>query len=184
MPYLKVATDAPFGLLPDAAPLRIREYVKAATTTIFGGDIVTMLSTGLVDRINDAWGILGPVVGVAAETTLSASAGTTIALYDHPDQLFVCQEDSVGTAIAQTHVGNSFGPVGLIPTGTANLARNRSILQMDTSTTTATGAQMLQFLGLHPVEGTTYPSASSSPRKVIVKINPGFHFFASPSAGI
>jgi len=184
MPYLKAATDAPFGLAPHTNALRVNSYVKASTATIFAGDIVQLLSDGTVNRLNDFWGTAGPVVGVAAETQASASAGTTIMVYDHPNQLFVCQEDSVGTAIAQTHLGNSASPTGLIPTTAAQLARARSITQLDTSTVTATGAQMFQFMGLHPIEGTTYPSAASNPRKVIVKINPGFHYFASNSSGI
>src|SRR3989304_10349828 len=125
MPYLKKATDAAFGLAPYTAPLRVNSYVKGSTIDIFAGDIVTLLATGLAVSMTAPG--LGPVIGVSAETTLSASAGTTVMVYDHPDQLFVCQEDSVGTAIAQTHFGTTFKPTGLPPGTAAQGTRARSL---------------------------------------------------------
>lgn len=184
MPYLKAATDAAFGLAPYTAPLRVASYVKGSTVNIFAGDIVTLLSTGLVVSMTDP--SIGPVVGVSAETTLSASAATTVFVYDHPDQLYVCQEDSVGTAIAQTHLGNLFQVTGLTPGTAAQVTRGRSITQLDTSTTAATAVaeSTLQFIKLHEIEGTTFPSASGNPRKVVVKILAGRLFYATQSGAI
>jgi hypothetical protein len=185
MPYLKAATDAAFGLMPYTAPLRVNTYVKGATVNIFAGDLVTLLSTGLVTSLADP-AIARLIVGVSAETTLSASAGTTVQVYDHPDQLYVCQDDSVGTAIAQTHLGNVFEVTGLTPGTAAQVTRGRSITQMDTSTAAAAaiGASVLQFVKMHEIEGTTFPATAALPRKCVVKIMAGSHFYATDSGAI
>ena len=186
MPYLKPATDAPFGLAPHTVPLRIGTYTKATTTNLFAGGIVILDSAGEVVPLATLTGVNNLVVGVAAETTLSASAGTTVQVYDHPDQLFVCQEDSVGTALSQTLVGNVFQATGLTPGTAAQVTRGRSITQLDTSTgvATAIGASMLQLVKMHEIEGTTMPTGTGDPRKVVVKFLAGTHFYATQSGAI
>lgn len=186
MPYLKKATDAPFGLMPYTAPLRVNSYPKATTTTIYAGDIVTLLATGLVNSLPTIDGSNQPIVGVAAETTTSASAGATVMVYDHPDQLYVIQDDDVGTAIAETHIGNLFAVTGLNPGTAAEVTRGRSITEMDTSTTAATvvGASMLQFIKLHEIESGSYPSSAGSPRKCVVKILASNLWYATQSGAI
>ena len=127
------------------------------------------------------------IVGVAAETTTSASAGATVQVYDHPDQLYVIQDDDVGTAIAETHIGNVFPVTGLNPGTAAQVTRGRSITQMDTSGATATvgvGSSMLQFIRLHEIEAGSYPSAAGSPRKCVVKILAGNLWYATASGAI
>ena len=187
MPYLKKNTDAPFGLAPFTAPLRVNSYPKATTTNIFNGNIVTLLSTGLVQSLAAPDGSIQPVVGVAAETTLSASAGATVLVYDHPDQLYVIQDDDVGTAIAETHIGSLFTVTGLTPGTAAEVTRGRSITEMDTSSVTATvgvGASMLQFIKLHPIEDGSYPSSAGSPRKCVVKVLAGQTWYATSSGAV
>ena len=186
MPYLKAATDAPFGLAPYTVPLRINPYVKATTTNFFAGDIAIMDSGGEVVPLATLGGAQALIVGVAAETTVSASAGTTVQIYDHPDQLFVCQEDSVGTALSQSLVGNVFQFTGLTPGTAAQVTRGRSITELDTSTgvATAIGASMAQLIKMHPIEGTTMPTGTGDPRKVVVKFLAGSHFYATQSGAI
>lgn len=185
MPYLKKATDAAFGLAPYTAALRVAQYVKASTTDIFAGDLVILNSSGLVVSLADQ-AAAHLVLGVAAETTTSASAGTTVMVYDHPDQLYVCQEDSDGTALSQTLVGNVFQVTGLTPGTAAQVTRGRSITEVDTSTgvATAIGASMLQLVKMHELEGTTMPTGTGDPRKVVVKILAGSHFYATQSGAV
>jgi len=185
MPYLRKDTDAPFGLAPYSVPLRVAQYTKASTTNIFAGDLVEVLNTGLVRSIASQDGAM-LIVGVSAETTVSASAGTTVMVYDHPDQLYTVQDDDVGTAIAETHIGNSFLATGLTPGTAAQVTRGRSITEMDTSTANATVGvpQPLQFIRLHEIEGASYPAAAGSPRKVVVKVIAGYHLFATQSGVI
>jgi len=185
MPYLKKATDAPFGLMPHTAPLRLNTYPKAAAMAIFRGDVVELLSTGLVGRLADVAGRNRLIIGVAAETTTTASAATSISVYDHPDQLYVCQEDSVGTYLQATHLGNLFSVTGLSPAASQEAA-GVSITQMDTSTTTATitADSVVQFIKMHGIEGTTFPTATGDPRKVVVKFIAGTLFYATQSGAI
>ena len=185
MPHLKKDTDAPFGLAPYTAPLRITEYTKGSTINIFNGDLVEVLSTGLVRSIATQDGAM-LIVGVAAETTVSASAATTVMVYDHPDQLYVVQDDDVGTALAQTHVGNTFLATGLTPGTAAQVTRGRSITEMDTSSANATVGvpQPLQFIKLHEIESGSFPSAAGSPRKCVVKVIAGYHLYATQSGVI
>jgi len=186
MPYLKKNTDAPFGLAPYTVPLRVNSYTKASTTTIYAGDIVTLLATGLVNSLPAIDGSNQPVLGVAAETVTSASAGTTVMVYDHPDQLYVIQDDDVGTAIAQTHVGNLFTVTGLNPGTAAEVTRGRSITEMDTSSAAATvvGASLLQFVRLHEIETGGFPSAAGSPQKCVVKFLASNLFYATQSGAV
>lgn len=186
MPYLKANTDAAFGLAPYSAPLRTTQYAKASTTDIFAGNVCILNSSGQVVSLSDLSGVNNLVVGVAAETSLSASAATTIMLYDHPQQLYVVQDDDVGTAMAQTLVGNVFQVTGLTPGTAAQVTRGRSITQLDTSTgvSTAVGVSMLQLIKMHEIEGGTFPSAAGSPRKVVVKFLAGTHFYSTQSGAI
>jgi hypothetical protein len=186
MPYLKKATDTAFGLAPYTVPLRIGQYVKASTTNFFAGDIAIMDSAGEVVPLATLGGAQALVVGVSAETALSASAGTSIQLYDHPDQLFVIQEDSDGTALSQTLVGNVFQVTGLTPGTAAQVTRGRSITELDTSTgvATAIGASMIQLIKMHEIEGTTMPTGTGDQRKVVVKFLAGSHFYATQSGAI
>lgn len=180
MPYLRRATDAPFGLMPYSDVLRLREYSKLTSTpAIFAGDILLLNSSGQLAPITGTRDV--PVIGVAARSFASGSTGV-VPVYDHPEQLYTCQEDSVGTAMAQTNVGNMADPTGLTPGTAAQVTRNRSITQLDMSTAGVVNG-MLQIVGLHEVES-GFPSASGNPRKVIVKINGAYHYFATQSSGV
>jgi hypothetical protein len=183
MPYLRPATDAPFGFLPaDGSTARVNHYSKLTSTpAIFAGDLVKLNSSGQVvsaTAITDV-GLLG----VAAESIASGST-TTCAVYDDPAQLFVVQEDSVGTAMSQTLVGNVADVTGFTPGTAAQVLRNRSIMQVDTSTATAlpiAGASgAIKIIALSGIES-GFPSAAGSPRKIVVMINPDFHLYASGS---
>ena len=182
MPYLRANTDAAFGFAPYDGVKRISQYSKlSSTAAIFAGDVVLLNSSGQVQSaatITDR-----AIVGVAAESIASGST-TTCMVYDDPDQLFVAQDDSVGTALAQTHIGNQFSITGFTPGTAAQVTRNRSIMQVDTSTAAAgtegTLNQAVMVVGLHPIES-GFPSAASNPRKVIVRFNPAYHIFATSS---
>ena len=183
MPYLRPDTNAPFGFMPaDGATARIGYYSKLTSTpAIFAGDMLKLNSSGQVVPVTAITDVM--IIGVAAESVASGST-TTCAVYDDPDQLFVCQEDSVGTAMSQSLVGNVADITGFTPGTAAQVTRNRSIMQLDTSTALsapAAGSGPLKIVRLHEVETSGFPSAAGSPRKVVVSISPAFHYFASAS---
>lgn len=182
MPYLKPNTDAPFGALPADGAQRVRHYSKASSTNaIFAGDFVTLNSSGQVQSIANLSDV---ILGVAAESVASGST-TTCAVYDDPDQLFVMQDDGVGTGMSQSLIGELYQLTGLTPGTAAQVTRNRSITQVDTSThvtsNTAAG-QQVQVVALSQIES-GFPTGAGSPMKVIVKINPFYHFYAT-TAGV
>ncbi len=112
------------NLFGSAEPLTRRIKV-ADSTTITKGDSV-MFSSGRL-----AVGTAGSkVIGVANETLTSAATSVSFAetIVARPGDLFIADNDNVGTTFAATHVGTYFDVVG---------ATNAQ--QIDTSTTTTTG---------------------------------------------
>lgn len=168
MPWLRTATDAPFGANPEGPVLRIRPYNKdAAAARIFPGDFVTLEADG-----NVAVAAAGDVLlGVAAMPSPNATAEANMLVYDDPHQLFVVQADDGGTALAQTNVGNN---ADILAT-TGDTTTGRSLHELDQSTAITATAQ-LRIIGLHPIE-----TAFAANRKYIVQINE--HYY-SQTAGV
>ena len=169
MPYLRTATDAPFGAVPEGPTARIRPYNKAVgyATRIFPGDFVTLASDGNV-QVAAAGDVL---LGVAAMNSAASTAEANFLVYDDPDQLFVVQNDDGGTALAQTNVGNN---ADILAT-TGDTTTGRSLHELDQSTAITATAQ-LRIVGLHPIE-----TAFAANRKMVVRINE--HYY-SQTAGV
>lgn len=162
MPYLRAATDAPFGAMPYDRTLRISRYNKDnAAARIFIGDFVILEADGsvAVAAAGDA------LLGVAAMGSAASTAEANFLVYDHPDQLFVVQEDSDSAFMAQTNVGNN---ADILAT-TGDTTTGRSAHELDMSNAAAATAQ-LRIVELHPVE-TSFATAAGNQRKVIVRIN-------------
>lgn len=176
MPYLQRATNNPFGLMPYDQVLRIGTYGKASgTAAIFRGDIVQVNSSGQVAVITVPQAL--NVLGVAAAFFASGSAQTAVPVYDHPDQQYVCNDDSVGTQLAETNIGNTCDVTGLSSTSLLS----QSVMQLDSSTAGVDSAPMLKIIGMHPVEAGVFPTATGQSRKWIVMINSNHHAYATAS---
>lgn len=162
MPYLRRATDAPFGAMPTGVTYPPRAYRKdASASRIFPGDFVKMSNDGNIDVASAGDRLLG----VAADPSAASTADTEVLVYDHPDQEFVIQDDSAGTHIAETNIGNNADIVAT----TGDTTTGRSLHELDSSDAQTTTAQ-LRIMGLHPIE-TSFATATGSPRRWIVKIN-------------
>jgi len=162
MPYLRAAFDAPFGALPTGEIKRLRPYRKdSGASRIFPGDFVKMESDGNIAVAAATERLLG----VAAEPSANATADTEVLVYDDPDQLFVVQDDSDTTHVAETNIGNNADIVAT----TGNTTTGRSNHELDSSGA-GTGTAQLRILGLHPIE-TSFATAAGSPRRWIVQIN-------------
>lgn len=159
MPYLRNNVDAPFGAMPYDKVLRISPYNKAAgyATRIFPGDFVVLAADG---NVNVAAAGDTNILGVAAMNSPASTAEANFLVYDHPDQLFVCQADDGGTALAQTNVGNNCD----ILATTGDTTTGRSLHEIDQSTAVATAANV-RIMELHPVE-----DAFGANRKYIIMI--------------
>ena len=159
MPYLKAATDAPFGATPFDETLRLQPYNKVVgyATRIFPGDFVTLAADGNVQVAAAGDRLLG----VSAVDSAASTADANVLVYDHPDQRFAVQVDDTGTATAQTNVGNNTDI--LATAGDATTSRSRHEL---TQSGWGTGTAQCKLIGLHPIE-----TAFASNRKMIVRIS-------------
>ena len=176
MPYLQRAVDKPFGLMPSGGPQRIRAYNKdVLAARIFPGDVVMREADGNVAVITA--GTETNILGVSAEPSAALTADTEVLVYDDPEQEFVCQDDSAGAFFAQTNEGEN----AAIVVTTGNTTTDRSNHELDISTA-GTPAAPLKIVRLHPFE-TGFAAANGNPRRIIVKINPANHLYAT-GAGI
>ena len=165
MPYLRAATDTPFGAMPYGPTRSVHAYNKdAAAAAIYPGDFVILETDGgigvsLTGSVN--------IVGVAAEYSAASTAKTDFLVYNDPDQEFTIQDDGDTTAMTEASVGTNANIT--VTTGDTTLLR--SLHEIDSSTAATTATLALKVIGLHPVEARSFASAAGSPRKWIVKIN-------------
>lgn len=162
MPYLRAASDTPFGAIPTGVTYAPRAYRKdAAASRVFPGDFVILENDGNVAVASAGSRLLG----VAAEPSANATADTEVLVYDHPDQLFAIQDDSDTTNVAETNIGNNADIVAT----TGDTTTGRSLHELDSSSA-GTGTAQLRIVALHPIE-TGFASAAGNPRRWIVRIN-------------
>ena len=166
MPYLRAATDGPFGAIPYGKTLRIRPYLKdASAVAIYPGDFVILETDGGVGVATTG---STTILGVAAEYSAASTRKVDFLVYDHPDQEFAIQDDSDTTAMDE-----ATGP-GLranITVTTGSTTRLRSLHEVDSDTANTTSTLALNVLGLHPIEDGSYATATGQWRKWIVTIN-------------
>src|SRR3990167_5412202 len=165
MPYLRAATDAPFGAMPYGRTLRVRAYNKDADGgAIYPGDFVILETDGAVAIAATGSTTL---VGVAAEYSAATTAKTDFLVYDHPEQEFVIQDDGDTTAMTEASIGTKVN----ITVTTGDTTTLRSLHELDSSTANTTSTLALSVIGLHPLEERSFASAAGAQRKWVVKIN-------------
>jgi len=137
------------------------------------------------------------VCGVAAETILASPAsGTSILVYDDPNQVFIVQDNGNATGgMGATGVGAGGYQFAVDATTTTTLSTRavqpiRSAMVLFASSGSAarvavgstTGGNLpVLVLQLHPIEGTASPTTSGQYRKWLVKMNA--HLFQNSAAG-
>lgn len=158
--------DAAFGLRPvrfrSGAPYNgaVNRYFVPATdsTAIYVGGLVKLAGSADANGVATVTGnvatgdvVIGVVTGVEPVTQDSttyrvASTARYVFVADDPNLVFICQEDSVGGALAAANVGNTADLIGFTAGGTAY---GKSTIEID-SNTAATGAgdQDVMVLGL------------------------------------
>lgn len=168
MPFMRKATDAPFGFIPHGPVLRVSPYRKLASygTAIYPGDTVIQLTAG---DLNVGTTSSTTCVGVAA-TYSAASTADTVMVYDHPHQLFMVQDDSDTAGMTSASPG---ALVNVLPTA-GSTSTFRSLMELDSSTLNTTQALVMKVVAIHPVEGpyaTAFATAADNPRRWIVQFN-------------
>lgn len=167
------AVDAPFGFQPYGEVLRVNRYAVNTAPTInvcvgdlvVGGGAIVSTPKGYYGDIADAAvpdgnaGIIGSVVAVEDEdgAPLSYIAATrtgngTIAGYvmvaDHPDQLFIAQEDGATNAIDLAEGQQNADVIGSTLCA-PNTSTGISQMQIDSDTAATTAALQVKLIRPH-----------------------------------
>jgi hypothetical protein len=169
MPYTRAATDSPNGFWPHGPLLSMGYYAKdSAAAAIYPGDVVVLEADGALAPA--AANASTAIIGVAAAYS-AVSTADTIPVYDHPDQLFVGQDDNDTTALSSVDVGAN---VNLVATS-GNTLTLRSRMEIDSSTAATTTTNLgIRLISLHPMEtgyATNATTSGAQARKWIVKFN-------------
>ena len=160
--------DEPKGFHPYGRTLSIHQYVGGATA-IYPGDLVVMNSGG---KVTTAAAGGTQIVGVAV--SYKTATGTTVLVYDDPDQQFLVQDDATGaTVLTQATVGLNFDILATVGNSTVIKSRHE-LARGGAATTQIVGPAQLRLLG---IKGDT--GANSTVRVVINE-----HFFAKKTGGI
>lgn len=158
--------DYPRGLVPfgPGGPLRVNAYLATTAADLYLGMPVTLASDGYVGAADTTvvGTVLGAVVGftdgnAAALATndpfldVSDLGATTldrpyVLVADHPDQVYLLQEDTGGSALTQAAVGANFFGVYGSTSGNDNSGWTR--LELDRSTIVTNTLGLFQVLGL------------------------------------
>ena len=166
MPYLRPATDAPFGAIPYGVVRSVRPYLKdASAVAIYPGDFVILETDGGVGVATTG---STTILGVAAEYSAASTRKVDFMVYDHPNQEFTIQDDGDTTAMDEA-TGPGLKANITVTTGDTTLLRSLHEIDSDTAATTSTLA--LSVKGLHPVEDGSYATAAGQQRKWVVQVN-------------
>jgi hypothetical protein len=110
------------------------------------------------------------LLGVSAEGSAGSTADTEVLVYDDPNQMYVCQDDSDTTEMNEVSIGANADIIA----GTGSTVTDRSAHEIDSNTATAATAN-LAILGLHPMEldggRVGFATTTAQQRKWIVRIN-------------
>jgi len=185
--------DSPFGLIPWGPVLSAEYYSVAASPTIafYHGDPVqhggTSLSTPIGWRpsveagnvVADGDLLLGAVLNVLDEDmyplqymAVGRAGNGTIAGYvlvaNHPDQLFLIQEDCTTTPIPATS-SEMNAPLTVVALNAGNTATGRSTCEITSASVNTTATLAVKLLFPHPED--TIPGTATYHTRWIVKIN-------------
>lgn len=132
-------SNRPNGMRPYEVALRERPYVAGAT--VYPGDAVKVQSDGTVVAASASDALAGAAASYG-------TSGSTISVWDDPNQLFVIQADSDGSvSVAQSDVGLNYDIVATAGDTTYKQSR----MELDASSGATTPATLpLRLLGLMP----------------------------------
>jgi len=186
-------TDAPFGFTPWGPVLHASMYAIAASygTAVCPGDIMEIagtaastpdygtLPTAQVEETGAAGTIIGaclatfdymgdPCYYIAASTAGNGTIAGYALIADHPDQLYVAQEDGDTSSIVVANIGLN---AEAISTATESSANNyHGCMEIDSDSVTSDATLALQVLRPHPDDTISAAGAAGNHCRFIVKI--------------
>ena len=189
--------DYPRGLVPYGEVLRANIYslVTSVAAAVYHGDMMETTHASLVSKYGnytvveaeatgDDYTIVGgclaifdhnfdPVAYIAASETGDGVTAGYVLVADHPDQLYVANEDGDGGVCGIADAGQCADMVD----GGGNTSTGRSVMEIDSSTVAATATLALQLM--NPCFGEDPTAANCD---WICKINA--HFTRAGIAGV
>jgi hypothetical protein len=187
-------TDSPIGLMPYGPVLRANLYavVTNPTIAVSVGVLVETAGTALATKygtlhqvITEEHGGAASLIGVVLAcytykgdpclTITSSEVGNSVIaglvlVADHPQQLYVAQEDGDTSSIAVADMGLNIEAIGI----TADAYTGRSIMELDSNTVANTATLAFRLIGVHPDDTISAAGAAGNHCRFIVKLNTPF----------
>lgn len=180
------------GLLPVRTPYGAcrKNYYRLTTSNasaLYLGHPMDLDANGraVVAANGDEKRMLGPVLGFLSTSKdsipsgmadltqgsyLPANTDAYVLIADDPGQLFMIQEDTGGTALAETNIGNT--ATWAIRTSSGNDTTGYSTVELDRSDIAADNSGALQVLGLVPyINSDGSENTWGNYAKLLVRIN-------------
>ena len=165
MPWLRAATDNPFGALPYDQVLGIQGYyTDTAAGAIYPGDVVIQETDG---GITVSAASSNVQVGVAAQYQAASTENNNFLVYDNPKQRYTMQDDSDTTGMTRASIGLN---ADLVVT-TGDTTTLRSLHEIDSSSVATTAGLAVKVLKLHPIETNSYATTTGQWRKWVIILN-------------
>jgi hypothetical protein len=185
-------TDAAFGFAPwgnvleaniyaivtnnavALGPGMLMEVVGTAITTKHYGTIQAAIS----EETGAAGSILGavlacfdhnnaPISYIPASTTGDGVVAGYALIADHPQQLYVAQEDGVTSSLVVADIGLNVDAIGT----TVNTTTGISLMEIDSNTMNTTNTLALKLVGVHPDDTISAAGAAGNWCRFICMIN-------------
>lgn len=195
MPNL-AAVDMPDGFTPWGPVLRARWYsiVTSNAVAVYHGALMEAVGTtyatpvfgALPAAISEETGatgtILGVVIGIcdhnfcpalylAASTTGNGTIAGYALIADHPQQVYVAQEDGDTSSMQAANVGLCVDAVGT----TGNTSTGRSAMEIDSNTVAGTATLALRMIGVHPEDSISTTGTAGNHCRFLVQINTSYY---------
>jgi len=174
---LRAINNGKAGTAPQVNP-----YTLKASTAVYEGEPMAMNTTGQVVGWTATPTTALRFVGAAVHPLTSSTTTQSLLIYDDPDQLYEIQMDDNTVTGPGGFVGANFSFVNTTGGNTTTL---QSIAELDGSTATS-GHTTTVCSPLQGIRVSTDPEndITLANARVIVKIHPLYHLFASEQAGI
>jgi len=121
-----------------------------------------------------------PVDRIASSTTGNSTIAGYVLVADHPQQLFIGQEDGTTSSLVAANVGLNIS----ISDGGTPAASNgyKSTAEIDSNTVATTATLALKLINIHPNDSISGAGAAGNHARFIVQVNS--HFYGDNKLGI
>lgn len=200
-----VLTDAAFGYIPWGPVIRANIYAVVTNNAVamYRGSVVEASGAALLTpkmgylqaAVGEETGADGSIIGavlaifdenmepvkyLAASTTGDGTIAGYVLVADHPDQLYLAQEDGDTSSLAAADIGSNVEAVGT----TGDTDTGVSLQEIDSNSKNTTSTLAFKLVGIHP-DDTVYPAAAAGGHaRFIVKLNSAYMGNGAANTGV